>query len=247
VSLAAEPGSHTVVIGPNGAGKSTLLRALLGLVQMERGETLVDGRPVGDWPRRDLARRVGLVSAREDFAFPLRVREYVAMGRHPHLGAWSAFRPEDRAALERALVICELEDLQRRPVGHLSAGELQRVRIARAITQEASALLLDEPTAHLDFGHEMDVFELIRQLIDTEGITVISVTHGLNLASRFADRVALMAGGRLVAEGPPGAVLRPGPLEHAFGRRVHVEELPGLGVLAVPLRAREISGPGGVA
>jgi iron complex transport system ATP-binding protein len=234
VSLAFEPGVHTTVLGPNGAGKSTLLRALLGLVRPEAGEVLFEGRPTADWPRRKLARRVALVSATEDFAFPLTVRELVAMGRHPHLGPWRALGDEDREIVERSLRAVGVERLSDRLVSTLSAGERQRVRLGRALAQQADHLLLDEPVAHLDLAHEIGTFQQISQLTKEHSLTTITVTHHLNLASRFSDRIVLLAGGRVTAAGPPRDVLMPAPLAEAFGCAVEVRDLGELGLLAIP-------------
>jgi iron complex transport system ATP-binding protein len=233
-SLEFEPGVHTAILGPNGAGKSTLLRALLGLVRPVTGEVRFTGRPISAWTRRELARRIALVSAGEEFAFPLTVRELVAMGRTPHVGPWRAERPEDRDAVRQSLRDVDLVDLAERPVSTLSAGELQRARLARALAQESDHLLLDEPTAHLDLGHELATFERIQQLTTRNALTTITVTHNLNLASRFADRVVLLSGGLVTAVGRPREVLVADRIAAAFDCPVQVRDLAEFGVLAVP-------------
>lgn len=233
-SLEFEPGVHTSVLGPNGAGKSTLLRALLGLILPESGEVCFEGRTVSEWPRRQMARRTALVATGEEFAFPLSVRELVCMGRTPHLGAWRSERQMDRQVVQQALVDVELADLAERQVATLSAGELQRARIARALAQEPDHLLLDEPTAHLDLGHELATFERIAQLTKEKSLTTITVTHNLNLASRFSDRVVLLSGGRVTAVGAPRDVLVAEHIEEAYGCPVEVRDLGDLGILAVP-------------
>ena len=235
VDLSFEPGVHTSVLGPNGAGKSTLLRALLGIVRPDSGNVSFDGRPAADWSRRELARRVALVSATEDFAFPLTVRELVAMGRYPHLGPWRSPSAEDRAVVGAALRELELENLARRPISTLSAGELQRARLARALAQQADHLLLDEPVAHLDLAHELSTFQRIAELTARKSLTTITVTHHLNLASRFSDRIVLLAGGRVTASGRPDQVLTEDRLEETFGCRVEVHDLDDAGRLVVPM------------
>ena len=207
VSFAVEPGTLYAVLGPNGSGKSTLMRALMGLVSPGAGSVEVAGRPVDAWSRRELARRVGAVSQSESIAFPLSARELVAMGRYPHLGALGGEGPDDRAAVEAALERCDVAALRDRDVGTLSGGELQRVRIARALAQEPAALALDEPTSSLDIRHEMSILRLLRRSVDG-GMTVLLVTHHLDLAGRFADRMLLLDDGRVAAEGPPDDVLR---------------------------------------
>ena len=235
VDLSFEPGVHTSILGPNGAGKSTLLRALLGLVRPESGTVSFDGRPTADWSRREMARRVALVSATEDFAFPLTVRELVAMGRYPHLGPWRSPSAKDRAFVASALRELELERLAGRPLSSLSAGELQRARLARALAQQADHLLLDEPVAHLDLAHELGTFRRIAELTAIKSLTTITVTHHLNLASRFSDRIVLLAGGRVTASGRPDQVLTEDRLQETFGCPVEVHDLADLGRLVVPL------------
>ena len=233
-SLVFEPGVHTAVLGPNGAGKSTLLRVLLGLIRPAAGEVRFEGRPTSEWTRREMARRTALVSAGEEFAFPLSVRELVTMGRTPHLGSWRAERPVDREVVRQALHDVDLLRLAGRSVSTLSAGELQRARLARALAQESDHLLLDEPTAHLDLGHELATFERIEQLTKEKHLTTITVTHNLNLASRFSDRVVLLSGGRVTAVGEPRDVLVSERIAEAFGCPVEVRDLAELGILAVP-------------
>ena len=235
VDLSFEPGVHTSILGPNGAGKSTLLRALLGLVRPDSGTVSFDGRPTADWSRREMARRVALVSATEDFAFPLTVRELVAMGRYPHLGPWRGPSKQDRDIVEAALRELDLDRLAARPLSSLSAGELQRARLARALAQQADHLLLDEPVAHLDLAHELSTFRRIAELTKRKSLTTITVTHHLNLASRFSDRIVLLAGGRVTASGRPEAVLTGDRLQETFGCPVEVHDLADLGRLVVPL------------
>jgi iron complex transport system ATP-binding protein len=238
VDLFVPKGAFHAVLGPNGSGKSTLMRALLGLVRPERGETLVAGRPTGSWTRRDLARVVGAVSQAETISFPLSVRELVAMGRYPHLGPLGAESEADRSAISRALARCEASDLAARDVTTLSGGELQRVRIARALAQEPEALALDEPTASLDVHHEMRIWQLLRHAADG-GTSVLLITHHLDLAARFADRMLLLDGGRAVAEGAPSEVMRRDVLSEVYRWPLAVEKDPVTGAPRVtPLSTR---------
>lgn len=226
------------VLGPNGSGKSTLMKVLLGVLPATSGAALLDGRPTKAWSRRELARTVGVVPQAETIAFPLKVREMVAMGRYPHLGPLGSEREADRLAISRALEQCDVFDLSERDVMTLSGGELQRVRIARALAQEPRALVLDEPTASLDIRHEMAILELLRAFADT-GMTVLVVTHGLDLAARFADRMLLLAQGRVAAEGVPADVLRSDVLEAVYRWPIAVQDDPTTGTPRVtPLRPR---------
>ncbi|TVR60448.1 MAG: ABC transporter ATP-binding protein [Gemmatimonadales bacterium] len=215
VSMAVPPGEIYAVLGPNGSGKSTLMKALLGTVPVTRGEALVGGRSVGAWRRRELARSVGAVSQTESTAFPISVRKLVEMGRYPHLGALSPMTPEDHRAVDAALRRCRVLELADRLVDTLSGGEFQRVRIARALAQEPCALVLDEPTASLDIRHEMGILQLLRESA-RDGVTILLVTHHLNLAARFAHRALLLDGGRVAAQGPVREVFQPEVLEPVY-------------------------------
>ncbi len=226
VSLAVAAGECVALVGPNGAGKTTALRALLGLAPLAAGRAEVLGKPASAWDRDALARTVGVVSQREEPAFPLTVGEAVAMGRYPHVGAWRALGPEDRTAVERAMVRADVRGLEGRWVETLSGGEWQRVRLARALAQAPSALVLDEPTASLDLRHEMELFELAVDLVRADGMAALIVTHHLNLAARFADRLVLLAEGRVAAQGRPSDVLEADRLTTLFGWPVAVQPLP---------------------
>jgi iron complex transport system ATP-binding protein len=228
VTMEVPKGSLYAVLGPNGSGKSTLMRGLMGLIPPASGTASLEGRSIASWDRRTLARTVGAVTQTESIAFPLTARELVAMGRYPHLGALSPERPTDRKAVERALEHCDASELADRGLGTLSGGEIQRVRIARALAQEPRVLALDEPTASLDVRHEMAILELLKRSV-SQGITVLLITHHLDLAGRFADRLLLLAGGRVAAEGPPSEVLRSETLSAVYGWPVAVHPDPVTG------------------
>ena len=217
VSLAVSAGEFVALLGPNGSGKTTLVRVALGLQAPQAGSAAILGRAAGQWPRQALARVVGVVPQREDNLFPQRVRETVQLGRYPHLGPWAREGAADRAAVQRALERCDVVALSDRWLWTLSGGEYQRVRIARALAQEPQLLVLDEPTASLDLRHEMELFELVRGLVDASGLAAVLVTHDVNLAARFADRLVLLAEGAVRAAGAPADVLRCDVVEAVFG------------------------------
>lgn len=216
VSVSIARGSFCAVIGPNGSGKSTLIKTLLGALVPEQGAVSFEGNALAGWSRRDLALRIGAVAQSEEMPFPLSVRDLVAMGRYPHLGPLRGERAGDRAAIERALRRCDLSSLAERSTNSLSGGELQRARIARALAQEPTTLVLDEPTVALDVPHEMAVFELLRSLCTEEGWTVVVATHHLNLAARYADQLLLLDRGRVIEAGAPSAVMRQEVLERVY-------------------------------
>jgi iron complex transport system ATP-binding protein len=243
VSCEVRRAQLVAVVGPNGSGKTTLLRALLGLVPVERGLVLVDGRPVDQWPRRLLAQTVGVVAQQEEALLPLRVADAVMMGRYAHLGALSTPAERDRAAVRSALERCDIADLADRPVDSLSGGEWKRVRVARALAQEPQALVLDEPTASLDIRHEMELFELVRELVES-GLAGLVITHHLNLAARFAHRIVLLSRGELVAEGAPAEVLKRETLTRTFEWPLAVTSWRDGSPQVVPLRPSDPASKG---
>jgi len=229
ISARVARGELYSVIGPNGSGKSTLARLLLGLLRPLAGGALFEGMPAAAWDRRELARRVGVVPQGEDVVFPITVRALVAMGRYPHLGAWRNETAADEEAIERALEACDVAPLHDRLVTRLSGGERQRARIARALAQQPDTLVLDEPTAALDLAHEMSIFELLARLRVRQGVTVLLVTHNINLAARYADRMLLIERGRPIAEGAPVEVVTRARIERSYHWPVSVYPHAGPG------------------
>jgi ABC-type cobalamin/Fe3+-siderophores transport system ATPase subunit len=237
VSFDAPAGRLTAVAGPNGSGKSTLVRALVGQQRVSAGEIRVGDRPLATIDRLEVARRIAVVTQREEPGFRLPVAEYVALGRYPHLGAWRAPGPADHRAVERAIAFADVGDLAGRAVDTLSGGEWQRVRLARALAQGGEAVVLDEPTTFLDIAHEMGVFELVSRLARDEGLAVLLVSHQLNLVARFADHMVLLHRGAVAAAGPPAAVMRAEVLERVYEWPLVVTRDPAVGAPAlIPLR-----------
>jgi iron complex transport system ATP-binding protein len=234
VDLRVSEGEFVALLGPNGSGKSTLLRLLLGALRPAAGTVLVRGRPVQEWPRAELARLVGVLAQAEEIAFPLTVRELVAMGRYPHLGAWRREGEADRAAIAGALRRCQVQELADRSVLALSGGERQRARLARALAQEPRVLVLDEPTAALDIAHEMALFELLSGLA-RDGVTVLVVTHNINVAGRYARRLVLLDAGAVAASGAPADVLTRDMVEAVYRWPVAIRQEDGAPQV-VPLR-----------
>jgi iron complex transport system ATP-binding protein len=221
VSFAVERGSWTTLLGPNGAGKSTLLRAVAGLVRAE-GTIRVDGTPLRGLERRGLARRLAVVPQLPQLPAALTVEEYVLLGRTPYLSYLGRESGSDHAAARRALERLDLLRFAPRPLGSLSGGERQRAVLARALAQEAPALLLDEPTTALDAGRQQDVLELVDELRLESGLTVLSAMHDLTLAGQYAQRLVLLDGGRLVAAGGADEVLTEALVAEHYGASVRI-------------------------
>jgi ABC-type cobalamin/Fe3+-siderophores transport system ATPase subunit len=236
--LVVPPGALTGIVGPNGCGKTTLLQLLVGTRRPRAGSVQALGRPAAEWRRRDLARRVAVVAQREEPVFPLRVRDFVRLGRYPHVGAFRPFAERDDAAVESALVRADAAYLAERWIQALSGGEWQRVRIARALAQEPEVLVLDEATANLDLRHEMETFELVAGLVRHQGLTGVLVTHHVNLVARFVDALAVLDRGRVVATGAPTEVLRRDVVERVFAWPVEIARWHGVPQI-VPLRSAE--------
>jgi iron complex transport system ATP-binding protein len=236
VSFVAAAGALTALAGPNGSGKSSIVRALLGRAHVVSGSVAIANSDVRTLSLPELARRVAVVPQREESAFPIQVREYVALGRYPHLGLWRAATKADDSAVSDALEQAGVAELAGRDTEALSGGEWQRVRIARALAQKAPALVLDEPTTFLDVAHEMAIFELLFSLARS-GLAVLLVSHQLNLVARFADTIVLLNEGRIARSGAPTDVMKADLLESIYGWPVVVTRDPAIGApVLVPLR-----------
>jgi iron complex transport system ATP-binding protein len=231
LEVAAE--EWVMLIGPNGAGKTSVLRALCGLVPFS-GAARLDGRDVRELGRRELARLIAFVPQNPAMPPELTVAEYALLGRTPHLGYLAAEGRRDRQAATRALERLDLLPFADRSLGSLSGGELQRAVLARALAQEASVLLLDEPTTSLDLGRQQQVLELVDSLRG-DGLTVVSTMHDLTLAGQYADRLILLDRGAAVAEGGPQEVLSAANLAAYYGASVHVVHGED-GTFVLPLR-----------
>jgi len=241
VSFSAREGEVTAVAGPNGSGKSTLVRALLRRQPLQRGSIELDGNEIDKLSSQEIARRVAVVSQREELSFPMRVSEYVALGRYPRLGLWRSASSPDHTAVRFAMDRAEVREFAGRSTDTLSGGEWQRVRIARALAQEAPALVLDEPTTFLDLGHEMALFELVHSLA-RDGMAVLLVSHQLNLVARFASTVVLLHHGRVIAAGAPDQVMQAPLLETVYEWPLVISRDPAVGTPSlVPLRRRSMS------
>jgi len=220
VELDLPSGEVVAVCGANGSGKSTLLAALAGLVPLAAGSVTVDGAPVHRMRRRDIARRIAVLTQGAPAAEGFSVRELVHLGRHPWRGPLQPPGRADRDAVDWALTVTGMTALTDRDAGTLSGGERQRAHLAMALAQGGRYLLLDEPTTYLDPRHQLDILDLVRDLNRTHGLTVLWVLHDLNQAAHYSDRVVVLANGGVQAEGPPAQALAPGHVAAAFNLRV---------------------------
>ncbi|GJE02796.1 ABC transporter ATP-binding protein [Methylobacterium isbiliense] len=216
VSLALEPGRFVGLVGPNGAGKTTLLRALSALVAPTEGRITFDGRSIADISRDERARRIAALFQGAGVGWPMTVREIVALGRLPHRRAFASLSEADEDAIARAMVRTDIGPLADRTEPTLSSGERMRALLARALAVEAEWLLVDEPVTALDPAHQLDAMVLLRQ-VSRDGAGVVAVLHDLGLAARFCDRLVVLHGGRLVADGHPDEALTDELLAAVFG------------------------------
>ena len=217
VNLRLAPAEMVALIGPNGAGKSSLLRCVTGLLKPTTGEIAIDGRPLREIDRTELARTIAVVPGQTVVAFPMRVNELVALGRVPHEHPLLGPREADRVAIDAAIERVGIADLRDRDVRELSLGERQLVVLAMAIAQDARLILLDEPTVHLDLRHQVAVMELLRDLARRDGVTVLAVMHDIHLARMFFARMLLLDHGRLIGDGPPAEVLSDSNIRVVYG------------------------------
>ena len=228
VSFAARGGEVAGLIGPNGAGKSTLLRTLAGLLRPEAGSVRLADAPLAALNAGQRARRIAFMP-QHDAAHPFTALETVLMGRYAHLGRFELEGREDRRIALEAMARTDTAQFQERQLDRLSGGERQRVILARALAQQAGVILLDEPSASLDLRHRLSMMETLRAEAACRGVAVVIALHDVTLAGRYCDRLALLSGGVLAAEGAPAAVLTPANLRRAFGVETSVQLDPDSG------------------
>ena len=238
VDLTIPSGRISVIIGANACGKSTLLKTLARLIAPQSGAVLLDGRSIGSWATKDLARTLGLLPQSPIAPEGIVVSDLVGRGRHPHQKLFRSWSARDDAAVAEALEVTGIADLADRSVDELSGGQRQRVWIAMALAQETGVLLLDEPTTFLDVAHQIEVLDLLTDLNRSKGTTIVMVLHDMNLAARYADHVFAMRGGELVADGAPGEVMTSELIADVFGLDATVIPDPVSGAPMVLPRGR---------
>ncbi|MBB3810248.1 ABC transporter ATP-binding protein [Pseudochelatococcus contaminans] len=231
--------AFTALIGPNGSGKSTILRALAGLLNVGNGAVMLDGQSIARLGVKDLARRIGMLAQGPVPPEGLTVLDLVKQGRYPHRSLFGRWRREDDDACEEALHLTNMEELRNRALESLSGGQRQRAWIAMALAQETPILLLDEPTTFLDLAHQIEVMELIADLVDRRGKTIVAVLHDLNQAARYADYMVMLKAGSILAKGDPNEVMTASMIERVFGVVGNIVPDPVTGTpLCIPLAPR---------
>ncbi|RAY16748.1 Fe(3+)-dicitrate ABC transporter ATP-binding protein [Actinomadura craniellae] len=238
LSMEIPDGSFTAIIGPNGCGKSTLLRALARVLAPSSGTVLLDGKAIGAYKSKEVARRLGLLPQSSLAPDGIRVADLVARGRAPYQNLIHQWRPSDEDAVAAALAATRLTELSGWLVDELSGGQRQRVWVAMLLAQDTPIMLLDEPTTFLDIAHQYELMELFRDFHD-QGKTIVCVLHDLNQAARYADHLIVMRDGRIVTTGTPRDVITAELVESVFGLRALVAPDPVTGTPSVtPLDPR---------
>ena len=217
------------IVGANGAGKTTLLKSLNASLPIVKGKITLDGKNINDYSRREIARRIAVVAQETETKFPVSVAEFVLSGRFAHGNVFGWETQNDLTIAWRVLDACDLKSFENRLMNELSGGERQRVLFARALCTEAKILLLDEPTANLDFAHQALMFRLVRERCKSFGAAAVIITHDLNLASEFADEILLLKNGETVAKGQPKGVLTAKNLREVFAVEVFLDAHPTSG------------------
>ncbi len=238
ISFQVYAGDFLSVIGPNGSGKTTLLRALSGAIRARTGNVMYKGIPVRDYSRKQLAKSMAFVAQEYAFTHPMTVKEVVLMGRYPHLSRLSFEGPHDLEVARQAMRFTDTEHLGDRRFQELSGGERQRVIIARALAQEPEIVLFDEPTAFLDIGHQVDFFDLIWDLNRNRGLTIVAVSHDINLAAQYSGRMLLMQKGRVYRLGTVSEVVTEDAMRAVYGKQVLLDLNPVTGSPRITLLGR---------
>lgn len=230
INLDIMAGQFVALIGPNGSGKTTLIRGMSGFLSPRAGMVLLEGSSVTKKKQRGLATRVAVVSQSAASEAPFSVEAFILMGRVPHWGRFQLLETkEDLKIAEKVMTLAGIGHLRGRHMEALSGGERQLVNLARALAQEPAVLLLDEPTAHLDIGHQVQIMNLLKQL-NSEGLTIVAVLHDLNLASLYCHRLVLLHEGIIRSEGPPKEVLTEAIVNEVYQTTISIGEDPNLGL-----------------
>lgn len=239
IDLKVKKGEKVALIGPNGSGKTTLIKLAAGVLPPGHGEVLLDGADLKTLSRREIAQRIAVVPQYFNMPFAFSVEEVVMLGRTPFIKALSGETEEDHSVVRCAMELVGIEQFTNRTFNELSGGERQKAILAMALAQEPKLLLLDEPTAHLDVNHQVEILELVKGLNREQGVTVVGAMHDLNLAALYFDRLVLLKEGSIFADGSPSAVLTEGTIHDVFGALVQIEQHPSAKVPHIIILPKE--------
>jgi len=223
VSITIHEGEFVSILGPNGSGKTTLIKALTGIIKNAEGGRYLYGRPLTEYRRRELARLVSFLPQNPPLDIPFLVKDIVLMGRSPYLKRFEMEKPHDGEAVRMAMTLMGINHLSRRHLMELSGGEIKRVFIAQAVAQESRILFLDEPTANLDINFQVEIFKILKRFNQEMKKTIILITHDINHAARFAERILLLKEGRIVKHGTSEDVINPKDLKSVFNTDILIE------------------------
>lgn len=244
LSFRVEVGEFWGIIGPNASGKTTLLKILYGFIDPQRGGVFIDGGELRRMKRPDIAKKIAVVPQETQISFPFTSFEVVLMGRSPYLGRLQFEGRDDFEIAERAMRLTDTLRFSRRPINELSGGERQRIFIARALAQEPEIILLDEPTSNLDISHQVEFYDLISRLNREKNLTILTVSHDINLASEYCRKIILLKEGRIFKMGSPKEVVAEEHIRQVYGNRVLVDENPVTGSPRITLLRKDPSNIG---
>lgn len=216
INLSIKKGEFVTILGPNGSGKTTILKLMSGSLKPQKGEVLFDGKNLNTFSKKETAKKIGFVPQATLSVFPFSIYEIVLMGRTPYLGFGGFEGQNDKEKIEEALELVEITHLKNKGINEVSGGEAQRAFIARALAQEPEIILLDEPNAHLDIKHQISVFELFKKFNEEKEITIVAVSHDLNLAGNYSGRIVLMQDGKIFGDGKGNDILTPENIKTVF-------------------------------
>jgi iron complex transport system ATP-binding protein len=226
INYSATAGEFISIIGPNGAGKSTLVKMMDGILNTEDSEILLEGKSITDFSRKELAQKIAYLPQDSKFTFAYTVREVVMMGRFPYLKGVLTYTAEDLLIAKEMMALMEIDQFAERSFNELSGGEKQRVLIASALAQQPKIILLDEPTSALDLHHQIAIYHILKKLQTEQNLTIVVVTHDINLAAQYCERITLMGNGTIIRDGAPKNVLQFNLLQETFGVKVYIDINP---------------------
>ena len=226
ISFSLEQGEFVSILGRNGSGKSTLIKALQRMLKNAEGEVKIDGQDISSLPPRQLAKKIAYVPQIFDFSFEFRVEEIVVMGRYIHQSRLSRATASDQLVIEEVMNLTQVSHLKNKKIAHLSGGERQRVFIARALAQDTPLIFLDEPSSHLDINYQLEIYQILKQLQQEKGKTILTAEHNINLAIPYSQRLLVLKNGRIHAEGSPQKLITKALIKDVFGAEVEVRDNP---------------------